>query len=80
MPRRIQDFFKEYHRERNTPMILLVHKEEETMNFLLNMGVDVSRWRFGLRDLLMPEVRGASVFERLLILTVFFSATNILAE
>ena len=38
-------------------MILLVHKEEETMNFLHNMGVDVSRWRFGLRDLLMPEVR-----------------------
>lgn len=56
MPRRIQSFFKEYHRERDAPMILLVHKEEETMNFLHNMGVDVSRWRFGLRDLLMPEV------------------------
>jgi len=42
------------------------------MNFLHNMGVDVSRWRFGLRDLLMPEVRGTSVFKGLLILTVFF--------
>ena len=56
MPSRIQSFFKEYHRERNAPMILLVHKEEETMNFLHNMDVDISRWRFGLRDLLVPEV------------------------
>ena len=53
-------------------MILLVHKEEETMNFLHNMGVDVSRWRFGLRDILMPEVRGTSLLEGLFILTFFY--------
>ena len=56
MPTRIQSFFKEYQRERDVPMILLVSKEEETMNFLHNMRVDVSRWRYGLRDLLVPEV------------------------
>jgi hypothetical protein len=56
MPARIQIFFKEYHRESDAPMILLVSKEEDTMNFLHNMGVDVSRWRYGLKDLLIPEV------------------------
>ena len=52
------NFFKEYHRGRNASMILPVHKEEETMNSLHNMDVAMSRWRFGLRDFLVPEVGG----------------------
>ena len=36
-------------RERSAPMTLLVHKEEESTN----LGVDMSRWRFGSKDLLI---------------------------
>ena len=78
MPTKIQYLFKEYHRERSAPMILLVHKEEETMNFLHNMGVDMSRWRFGLRDLLMPEV-GIFLYSKDHVNNIFL-ATNILAK
>ncbi|KAF8203864.1 hypothetical protein BJ912DRAFT_941248 [Pholiota molesta] len=48
LPNRIQNLFQ----GRKSPMILLVNKQEETMNFLRNMGVDVSQWRYGLRGLL----------------------------
>ena len=37
-------------------MILLVYHEEETINYLRNMGVDVSAWRSGLRTLLFPDL------------------------
>ena len=36
-------------------MILLVYHEEETMNYIRNMGVDISAWRSGLRSLLVPD-------------------------
>ena len=36
-------------------MILLVYHEEETTNYIRNMGVDVSTWRSGLRNLLFPD-------------------------
>ena len=78
MSTKIQYLFKEYHRERSAPMILLVHKEEETMNFLHSMGVDLSRWRFGLRDLLMPEV-GKVLYSKDHVNNLFL-ATNILAK
>lgn len=53
LPSRIQNLFQ----GRKSPMILLVNKEEETMNFLRNMGVDVSQWRYGLRALLFGPVK-----------------------
>jgi len=36
-------------------MILLVYHEEETMNYIRNMGVDVSAWRSGIRSLLILD-------------------------
>lgn len=36
-------------------MILLVYHEEETINYIRNMGVDVSAWRSGLKSLLFPD-------------------------
>ena len=36
-------------------MILLVYHEEETINYIRNMGVDVSAWRSGLRTLLFSD-------------------------
>lgn len=36
-------------------MILLVYHEEETKNYIRNMGVDVSAWRSGLRTLLFSD-------------------------
>lgn len=36
-------------------MILLVYHEDETINYIRNMGVDVSAWRKGLRTLLFPD-------------------------
>lgn len=55
MPARIQEFFKDHTIPTETPMILLVYHEEETMNYLRNMGVDTSAWRLGLRSLLIPD-------------------------
>ncbi|KAF8966174.1 hypothetical protein BDZ97DRAFT_723826 [Flammula alnicola] len=56
MPHRIQENFKEFQKATEKPMVLLVNREEETVNFLRNMGVDVSAWqRYGLRDLLIPK-------------------------
>lgn len=38
-------------------MILLVYHEEETRNYIRNMGVDVSTWKIGLSTLLHPDNR-----------------------
>ena len=35
-------FFKKYNRKRNAPVVLLVHKEGERMNFLYNMGISMA--------------------------------------
>ncbi|KAF8151745.1 hypothetical protein B0H34DRAFT_665187 [Crassisporium funariophilum] len=55
MPTRIQALFKNHVHPTDQPMILLVYKEVETMNYLRNMGVDISSWRFGLGDLLVMD-------------------------
>jgi hypothetical protein len=55
MPVRIQEFFENHIIPTEAPMILLVYHEEETMNYLRNMGVDTSAWRSGLRSLLIPD-------------------------
>ena len=52
---RILEFFKDHLHSTEAPMVLLVYNEEETMNYIRNVGVDVSSWRSGLRDLLIPE-------------------------
>ncbi len=40
------------------PIILLVCREEESLNLLRNMGVDISGWRSGIRDLFLPDSGG----------------------
>ena len=55
MPARIQELFKDSISPTDKPMILLVYHEEMTMNYLRNIGVDTTRWRDLLKDLIMPE-------------------------
>ena len=55
VPARIQELFKNHLNSTEEPMILLVYHEEETINYIRNMGVDVSAWRSGLRTLLFPD-------------------------
>jgi len=54
LSQRIQDFFKGTSSE--APMILLISKKEETINYLTNMGIDTSGWLDGIRDLMMSDV------------------------
>ncbi len=57
------------------PIILLVSKEQETMNYLRNMGVDTSGWRSGIKDLIMPDTGQVSFFlkkKKTEILSVFY--------
>ena len=55
LPLRIREVFKDHLNPTEAPMILLVYHEEETMNYIRNVGVDISAWRSGLRSLLFPE-------------------------
>ena len=56
MAQRIQSFFQDCQNIKSSnPIILLVCKEEESLNLLRNMGVDTAGWRSGIRDLLLPE-------------------------
>jgi len=54
--KRIQSFFQDHQNIKSSnPIILLVCKEEESLNLLRNMGVDTAGWRSGIRDLLLPD-------------------------
>ena len=55
VPARIRELFKDHLNSTDAPMILLVYHEEETINYIRNMGVDVSAWRSGLRTLLFID-------------------------
>ena len=55
IPARIQELFKDHLNSTEAPMILLVYHEDETINYIRNMGVDVSAWRSGLRTLLYSD-------------------------
>ena len=55
VPARVQEIFKDHVNSTEAPLILLVYHEQETMNYIRNMDVDISGWRTGLRDLLIPD-------------------------
>ena len=55
VPARVQEIFKDHVSSTEAPLILLVYHEEETINYIRNMDVDISGWRTGLRDLLIPD-------------------------
>ncbi|KAF8906976.1 hypothetical protein CPB84DRAFT_1769105 [Gymnopilus junonius] len=55
MPARVQEFFKDYTRSTEQPMILLVFDKDLTMKYLGKMGVYAEHWQAGLKNLLMPQ-------------------------
>lgn len=56
MAQRIKSFFQDHESTKSSnPIILLVCKEEESLNLLRNMGVDTAAWRSGIRDLFLPD-------------------------
>ena len=55
VPARIREIFNNRSNSLEAPMLLLVYHEEETLNYIRNVGVDVSTWRSGLRSLLIPD-------------------------
>jgi hypothetical protein len=56
LSQRLRELFADHQGIKSeNPIILLVSKEKETMNYLRNMGVDTSGWRSGIKDLIMPD-------------------------
>ncbi|KAF8803995.1 hypothetical protein BYT27DRAFT_7194724 [Phlegmacium glaucopus] len=52
---RIREVFKDHTSRTEVPMVLLVYQEEQTMNYLRNIGIDVSAWQSGTRGLLIHD-------------------------
>lgn len=50
----IRNIFVDCQERTDSPVVLLVHDEERTCNFLKNMQVNTSTWRFGIKDLVNP--------------------------
>jgi len=56
LSRRVKELFKDHEGTKSeNPIILLISKEEETLNLLRNSGVEVSGWRSGIRDLIISD-------------------------
>ncbi|KAF9534504.1 hypothetical protein CPB83DRAFT_339478 [Crepidotus variabilis] len=54
-------FLKDFEEAQSkNPIILLVCKEDITKNFLSKIGIDTSRWKSGIQDLLMPNLGSVS--------------------
>ncbi|TFK38439.1 hypothetical protein BDQ12DRAFT_683668 [Crucibulum laeve] len=50
----LQPLFNDYVSDTDKPLILLVHEAETTLNVLKDFGIDISRWKLGIKDLAGP--------------------------